>query len=152
MSSSQPRRSPRLAAKMTSPQSVRSSTPSVSTQPVQQPNPRRSARLAKKRLHNVLPKVMKTINPAFKRLEQTKDPNHRAHIISNIFDNLITDPMILILQPKLRNTISSKLIPLYEEIHTCPNLTHHSRMRLLDYTNRLTITIRTIRSHPYYVA
>ena len=155
MSSSQPRRSPRLAAKMTSTQpvlTVRSSNPSVSTQPVQQSNPRRSARLAKKRLHNVLPKVMKTIIPSFKHLEQIKQPNNRAHIISNIFDNLITDPMILILQPKLRNTISGMLIRLREDVHTCPNLTHHSRMRLLDYTNRLTTTIQTIHSHPYYVA
>jgi hypothetical protein len=154
MSSSQPRRSARLAAKMTSTQpiqTVRSSNPSISTQPVQQQNPRRSARLAKKRLHTILPNVMKTILPSFKHLEQIKDPNNRAHIISNIFDDLITDPMILILQPKLRNTISGMLLRLREDVHTCPTLTHYSRMRLLDYMNRLTTTIQTIRSHPYYV-
>ena len=120
--------------------------------PESTPPPRRSARLAKKRLENVLPKVIKTIIPSFKHLEQTKDTNNRAHIISNIFDDLITDPMILILQPKLRNTISGMLIRLREDVHTCPNLTHHSQMRLLDYMNRLTTAIQIIRSHPYYVA
>ncbi len=154
MSSSQPRRSPRIAAKMASTQPVQTvcSAPSVSTQSVQQPNPRRSARLSEKLRKQVQDSTYAYVKPLFNQIDSTRDENERSRIVVQIYKYLIANPMALVLYPKFRETVVAKVRFLRSQILHSSSITLDTKISATHCFRKFEMVLQNIRSHPYYVA
>ena len=145
MSSSQPRRSARIASKMSVVQPVATNS-SVSNQP------RRSPRLAAKRHATIVAHARHFLIPLFNQLEHTRGLNPRAHLILQIMNYLTHFPKILVWSPKMRNTISERMKLIWSQIKTNTIIDTKLKNDISYCFITLQERLVDIQSHPDYVS
>jgi hypothetical protein len=182
MSSSQPRRSPRLVAAEwkanadayharrnasrvpAGPPNIFVSTvltpapveapaqPQPIPVPDSTPKPRRSARLAEKLRKQVEDAAVTYIKPLYNQYDTTHDKNERGRILVQIFKYLIANPMVLVLYPKFRETVVRKIPVLRSQILPSSSFSLDTKVHATHCFRKLEMVLQKIRSHPYYVA
>ncbi len=178
MSSSQPRRSPRLVAAEwkanaeayrarrnasrvpAGPPNTFVSTvptppvtpPVTAPVPDSTPPPRRSARLAEKLRKQVQDSTYAYVKPLFNQIDSTRDENERSRIVVQIYKYLIANPMALVLYPKFRETVVRKAPFLRSQIVRSSNIAHDTKISAIHCFHKFEVSLHKIRSHPYYVA
>jgi hypothetical protein len=120
-----PRRSPRLAEKVTE------ESPQITT------------------LATVL---INLISPLFQQLQGTHDPNDRLHIIHDIMTLVRLSRNLLILSPKFRTTLSAAINRLWDEIEKRDDLDPVLKRKCVACFEDLQEMLEDIRSNPKYVA
>jgi hypothetical protein len=145
MSSSQPRRSARIASKMSVVQPVATNS-SVSIQP------RRSARLAAKQHSIKIAHARHFLLPLFDHLEHTHSINPRAYLILQIMNYLIHFPTILIWSPKMRNIISERIALIWSQLKTNTIIDNNLKNDITYCFITLQEKLVDIQSHPDYVS
>jgi hypothetical protein len=144
--SSQPRRSARIASKMSVARPV-VTNPSVSNQ---QPRPRRSPRIAAKRRASMASLAKNTLLPIFIQLEHTQHINTRVVLIIKILSTLTISPNILIWNPKFRGVVSNKINHIWNQVNNCSDIGMCRKHELHTQITFLQQTLVKIQSHPEY--
>lgn len=143
--SSQPRRSARIASKMTLTQPV-VTVSSISLQY------RRSPRLAAKRRTIVVEHARHFIIPLFHQLEHTRCLNSRAKLVLQIMNYLTHFSGILVWSPKMRNTISERMEFIWNQIKNDKIINKTLKNDISYCFLTLEQTLLDVQSHPDYVS
>ncbi len=116
------------------------------------PPPRRSARLAEKLRKKVENDTVAYIRPLLSQHNTTRDENERGRIQVQIYKYLIANPMALVLYPEFRETVVRKVPFLRSQILRSSNIALDTKISVTHWFRRFEMSLHKIRSHTYYVA
>lgn len=152
--SSHPRRSLRLATKMPVVQDPSHS--SKSSELIQQTQPRRSPRLAAKRVatqsaRSIAEHTNIALLPFIQEFNRSSNCTEQMAAIHKIMSYLSNNPDVLIWIPSIRITISNAIRRILGQINSISNIDTNDKNKLTQCFESLQQTLITIQSHPEYV-